>query len=143
MDTSTLVVLGVIVVIAIVAVVLIASRSSRRPALKPLTAEAQDRYTTQWERVEAKFVDNPDEAVKEADALILALLGERQHPLAAERLPDRMRKARRLGTGREGRGGTEGMRQAMLQYRAVVEEYARPVERPQVTPEEGRREIAG
>ena len=144
MQTSTLVILGVIVLLAIVALVLIAARSSRmRPALKPLSAEAQDRYVSQWDRIEARFVDSPEEAVKEADALLLAMLGEREHPLAGEKLPRRMRKARDVATGRE--AGTEGMRQALLHYRAVVEEYGRPTERVREhrPDEETRREIAG
>src|SRR5207302_161043 len=62
MQTSTLVILGVIVLLAIVALVLIAARSSRmrHPALRPLSPEAQDRYVSQWDRIEAKFVDSPD-----------------------------------------------------------------------------------
>jgi hypothetical protein len=145
MNTTTLVVVGVIVLLVIIALVVIAAaRSSRvrHPKLKPLTAEAQDRYVTQWDRIEAKFVDSPEEAVKEADAMLLALLGEREHPLAEERLPSRMRKGRRLGSGREGKGGTEGMRQALLHYRAVIEEYGRPVAKDARTREETRREIA-
>ena len=145
MQTSTLVILGVIILLAVVALVLIAARSSRmrHPALKPLSPEAQDRYVSQWDRIEAKFVDSPEEAVKEADALLLAMLGEREHPLAGEKLPRRMRKARDVATGRE--AGTEGMRQALLHYRAVVEEYGRPTERvrEQRPDEETRREIAG
>jgi len=149
MQTSTLVILGVIVLLAIVALVLIAARSARmrHPALKPLSPEAQDRYVSQWDRIEAKFIDSPDEAVKEADALLLAMLGEREHPLAEEKLPRRMRKARGVAIGREGRGGTEGMRQALLHYRAVVEEYGRPTghvhDREHMHDEETRREVAG
>ena len=126
MSTTTLVMVGVIVLAVIVVAVLLASRSGkvRRPNLRPLSPESRDRYAGQWDRIETRFVDAPDEAVKEADALVLALLGEREHPLAEERLPSRMRKARMLGSGREGRGGTEGMRQAMLEYRSVIEEYA-------------------
>jgi hypothetical protein len=156
MDTTATVIVAVIVLLAIVALVLILAGPSRmrHPKLKPLTPEAQDRYVSRWDGIEARFVDSPDEAVKEADALMLALLGEREHPLTEDRLPDRMRKARRLGSGREGKGGTEGMRQALLHYRAVIEEYARPVERHERTrdertpdertrDEETRREIAG
>ena len=151
MDTTAMVIVAVIVLLAIVALVLIGARSSRmrHPRLKPLTPEAQDRYASQWDRIEAKFVDSPDEAVKEADALMLAMLGEREHPLPEEKLPSRMRKARRLGAGHEGKGGTEGMRQALLHYRAVIEEYAKPIERHERTrdektpDEEPRREIAG
>ena len=144
-STTILVIVGVVVLAAIVIGLVMAGRSGRmrKPALKPLAPESRDRYATQWDRIEAHFVDAPDEAVKEADALLLALLGEREHPLAEEKLPASMRKARRLATGREGKGGTEGMRQAMLMYRTVIEQHAGPADdQKPATREEGRREIA-
>jgi hypothetical protein len=64
-------------------------------------------------------------------------LGECDHPLAEKKLPDRMRKARRETS----RGGTEGLRLAMLDYRAVIEEMAREPETLEST-REGRRETA-
>lgn len=139
-STTVLVVIGIIIVALIVIGLIVAARRGgvRRPSLKPLADESRERYVTQWDRVESKFVDSPDEAVKEADALLLALLGEREHPLAEEKLPATMRKARREAVGREGKGGTEGMRQALLHYRAVIEEYAKPEERES----KGRRELA-
>ena len=142
MSTTTVVILGIIVLAVIVIAVMVATRSGRmrRPALKPLAAESRDRYAAQWDRIEAHFVDAPEDAVREADALALALLGEREHPLAEEKLPADMQKARRLATGREGKGGTEGMRQGMLMYRGVIEEYARPADREK--PRDQRREIA-
>jgi len=142
MTTTTLVILGVIVLAVILIAVMMVSRAGRmrRPALKPLAPESRDRYASQWDRIESRFVDAPEDAVKEADALILALLGEREHPLREEKLPADMQKARRLATGREGKGGTEGMRQALLMYRSVIEEYARPAD--ERTTRDPRREIA-
>ena len=143
MNSTTLVILGVIVLAVILIATLMARRSGRMrgPALKPLVPESRDRYGAQWDRIETHFVDAPADAVKEADALALALLGEREHPLAEEKLPTDMKKARRLATGRDGRGGTEGMRLAMLKYRAVIEEFAGPAGDREAT-REGRREIA-
>lgn len=140
MSTTAIVVAGIIILAVIVIAVIAATRSGRmgRPALKPLAPESRERYVSQWDRVESKFVDAPQEAVKEADALLLALLGEREHPLSEEKLPQDMQRARREAVGREGKGGTEGMRQALLHYRAVIEEYAKPDERE----ERGRREMA-
>ena len=138
---TILVVVGIIIAILVV-IGLVEARSGRarrRPKLTTLSPESQERYVTQWDRVESRFVDSPDESVREADALLLALLGERQHPLSEDKLPNDMRKARREATGREGKGGTEGMRQALLHYRAVMEEYARPEERAKSQP---RREVA-
>jgi hypothetical protein len=144
MQTSTIVMLGGVGLIAILAILLIASRSDRlrHPNLRPLSPESQDRYVTQWDRIESLFLDSPSDAVKEADALLLSLLAERGHPVAKDKLPREMQRARRKVIGQEGEGGTEGMRQALLHYRAVVEEYARPVEHGERT-HEGRREAAG
>lgn len=141
MSTTTIVVLGIVILAVIVIAVILATRSGRmrRPALRPLAADSRERYVTQWDKVESRFVDSPDDAVREADALLLALLGEREHPLAEDKLPANMRKARREAVGHEGKGGTEGMRQALLHYRSVIEEYARPDEREEP---QRRREIA-
>jgi hypothetical protein len=140
MDTTTVVIVGVIVLMVIIALVVLAGRSRQasRPILKPLTPEARDRYAAKWDQIESRFVEMPEEAVREADALVLALLGEREHPLADSRLPDGVRKARREAA----HGGTEGKRLAILHFRAVVEEMARvpEVEREQLR--EGRRETA-
>jgi hypothetical protein len=140
MDTTTVVIVGVVVLMVIIALVVLAGRSRRasRPTLKPLTPEACDRYAAKWNQIESRFVEMPEEAVREADALVLAILGEREHPLAESRLPDGVRKARREAA----RGGTEGKRLAILHYRAVVEEMSRvsEVEREQLR--EGRRETA-
>jgi hypothetical protein len=129
-------VLAVFVVLAIIAMATRAGRT-RRPLLSPLTSEARDRYAARWDQIESRFVEAPQEAVDEADALVLAVLGECDHPLAEEKLPDRMRKARREAS----RGGTESLRVAMLDYRAVIEEMARfPAGRQAA--DEGRRETA-
>ena len=140
MSTTTIVVVGIIILAVIVIAVIAAMRSGRmgRPALKALAPESRERYVSKWDRIESKFVDSPQEAVKEADALLLAMLGEREHPLSDEKLPSDMQRARRQAVGREGKGGTEGMRQALLRYRSVIEEYARPEGRD----EHGKREMA-
>jgi hypothetical protein len=139
MDNTTVVILGVIALIVIIAIFALAgsSRPVPRAELQPLTLEARDRYAMRWDQIESRFVEAPEQAVREAEALVLALLGERGHPLAENRLPAGVRKARRETS----RGSTEGMRQAMLHYRAVFEEMARmPEDREQML--EGRRETA-
>src|ERR1700680_3668754 len=140
MDTTTVVILGVVVLMVVIALFVLAGRSRRvsRPTLRPLTPEARDRYATTWDQIESRFLEMPEEAVREAEALVLALLGEREHPLAESRLPRGVRKARREAA----RGGTEGKRQAILQYRAVVEEIARVSDLGREQSREGRREIA-
>jgi hypothetical protein len=139
MDTATFVIVGLI---ALIVVIWLFARTGRsrginRAALRPLTPEARDRYAAKWDQIESRFLEVPGEAVREADALILAMLGELGHPLAENRLPDGVRKARREAS----RGGTEHMRVAILHYRAVVAELGRLTEESERIAE-GRRETA-
>jgi hypothetical protein len=104
-----------------------------------LGSEAVDRFAASWDRIESHFMDAPEEAVREADALVLALLGELGHPLADNKLPNGVLSARRAAAGKEVRG-TEGLRRAMLYYRGVIEDLVgSAVRREEVR---GRREIA-
>lgn len=141
MDNTTLVILGAVVLVVIIALFALAlARSLRRlprVQLQPLTPEARDRYAVRWDQIESRFVEAPEQAVREAEAFVLAVLGERGHPLAGSRLPAGVRKARREAS----RGTTEGKRLAMLHYRAVVEGMAGLSEdRERML--EGRRETA-
>jgi len=138
MDTTSWVIVGLVVGLVIIALLALSRRSRPMPSanLRPLTPEARDRFVTRWDQVESRFVEAPEEAVREADALVLALLGERDHPLSEKSLPEGVRRARRQGA----RGGTENLRMAVLHYRAVVEEMARIPEAEKIR--EGRRETA-
>ena len=121
MDMGTL---STILVVALVVVVLLflvrATRiGRRRPQLRPLPAESRDRYISEWDEIETKFVDAPEQAVREAEALVMSVLRERGHPLMERDLPPEVQRAHRLAYS--SRDKTEGMRQALLNYRAVVE----------------------
>ena len=104
MNTTTLVIVGVIVlaVIIVLALVLGRSRGLRRPKLRELTPEARDRYGSQWDKVEARFVDDPEGAVREADSILMGMLRERdgdqrdgEEDASADHEP---RAARRVGS---------------------------------------------
>jgi len=138
MDTTSWVIVGAVVGLLVIAMLALSRRSRQVPSanLRPLTAEGRDRYVTRWHQIESRFVEAPQEAVREADALVLALLGEREHPLAEKWLPEGVRRARRESA----RGGTEHLRVAILHYRAVVDEMARIPEAERMR--EGRRETA-
>lgn len=141
MDVATLVIVGVVAFMVIMVLLSLSGRTPRysRPALRPLAPEAVDRFAASWDRIESHFMDAPEEAVSEADALVLALLGELRHPLADSKLPNGVLSARRAAAGKEVRG-TEGLRRAMLYYRGVIENLVgSAVRREEVR---GRREIA-
>ncbi len=109
--------------------------------VEPLSDGSRRRYEEEWQRVEKTFVDNPPEALDEADRVVGEILKERNfltdsreeaskdvgvmHPQVVEDF----REAQRIHAGATGSGdGTdlEKMRQAIQKYRAV---YERLIER--------------
>ncbi|HEV2475744.1 MAG TPA: hypothetical protein VGX22_04325 [Candidatus Dormibacteraeota bacterium] len=140
MDTGTLVTILVIALVVVVFLFLMraAGVGRRRPQLRPLSAEARDRYVQEWDEIETKFVDAPEQAVREAEALVMSVLRERGHPLLERDLPREVQRAHRLGYS--SRDKTEGMRQALLHYRAVMERMVGPEDAGRR--EQRRREMA-
>ncbi|MDQ2942575.1 MAG: hypothetical protein M3R21_02765 [Candidatus Dormibacteraeota bacterium] len=93
----------------------------------------------EWDRIEMRFVDAPEEAVLEADALVMSVLRERRHPLQTRLLPRELDRARDHATRDKDR--TEGMRRAMLHHRALLEKMVGVPVRPD-RDRESRREMA-
>src|SRR5437762_9090000 len=48
--------------------------------LRPLSDGSRARYAADWERIQARFVDSPNDAVREADDLVTRLVAERGYP---------------------------------------------------------------
>ena len=140
MDTGTLVTILVVALVVVVLLFLIraAGVGRRRPQLRALPAESRDRYVSEWDEIETKFVDSPEQAVREAEALVMSVLRERGHPLTERDLPQEVQRAHKLGY--TSRDRTEGMRQALLHYRAVMERMVGPED--QARREQRRREMA-
>ena len=140
MDTGTLVTILVIALVVVVLLFLVraAGVGRRRPKLRTLAPESRDRYVSEWDEIETKFVDSPEQAVREAEALVMSVLRERGHPLTERDLPNEMQRAHRLGYTSKDK--TEGMRQALLHYRAVMVRMVGPEDRAQR--EQRRRELA-
>lgn len=122
MDTGTLVMILIVALVVVVLLFLIraAGMGRRRPQLRALSAESRDRYIGEWDEIETKFVDAPEQAVREAEALVISVLRERGHPLTERELPADVQSAHKLGFSSRG-DRTEAMRQALLHYRAVME----------------------
>jgi hypothetical protein len=103
--------------------------------LHKLSQEQATAFTREWRRIQSRFVDDPEGAVTEADLLVTQVMTARGYPLedfdrrAADLSVDHpvvvenYRIARALA-GRRQRGevGTEEMRQAVVNYRALVDE---------------------
>jgi len=115
----------------------LAARQERREQLhiRPLPAEARQRYAQQWQAAQAQFVDSPAGAIAAADGLLAAVMQQRGYPMddfeqrAADvsvdhpAVVDNYRKAQAISL-RSGRGeaSTEDLRQAMQHYRSLFDE---------------------
>jgi hypothetical protein len=100
----------------------IARAWNARPArLRPISAQAYDRFGLAWDRIATDFVHAPGEATREAEELVYNLLEARGQPTGRAHLPESMHEARRWAA-REKHEGTEALRQAMLHYRLVFEQ---------------------
>jgi hypothetical protein len=121
----------------------LAARAERRDELEitPLPPGARERYVAEWQRVQARFVDDPDGAAREADMLIQSVMRDRGYPMddfdqrAADvsvdhpQVVEAYREAHRLTRASAlGDGTTEDLRRAMQHYRSLFDELVE--ERP-------------
>jgi hypothetical protein len=120
--------------------VMIAIVRALQTRLTPLTRKARDRYVLAWDRIEARFLYAPQEAVREADGLVMKVLRDRHQSTDYDVLPRRAKDARRKLAQDEGRGGTELLRQALLDYRSVLDDMVGQRHREKVR--QGRRQLA-
>lgn len=115
----------------------LAAREERREqlAIRPLPAEARQRYAGQWQAIQAQFVDSPAPAVAAADGLVTSVMAARGYPTddfeqrAADVSVDHphvvqnYREARDISRASDrGQATTEDLRQAMQNYRALFDE---------------------
>jgi hypothetical protein len=104
--------------------------------IRPLTDEEQTEYEERWLDVQAEFVDRPDAAITDADALVAQLMRDRGYPMADfEHQADLIsvdhpqvvahyRDAHGVftRTGSDEDVSTEDLRQALVSYRALFAE---------------------
>jgi ABC-type multidrug transport system fused ATPase/permease subunit len=103
--------------------------------IRPLTAEERDRYLADWDSVQTKFVDDPRQAIVDADHLIIEVMQMRNYPVsdfeqrAADisvnypRLVNNYRSARVIAIkNKQNLADTEELRTAMIYYRSLFEE---------------------
>jgi hypothetical protein len=109
--------------------------------IRPLDPAVRDRYTQQWNQIQAQFVDDPHAAVAEADRLMAVVMRERGYPTEGyeQQAADlSVRHAAAVGHYRtahdlisrngNGRVSTEELREAMVHYRAVFEDLVTDVD---------------
>jgi len=104
--------------------------------LRPLSADQRDRFGPEWRHLQARFVDVPEEAVKQADSLVAEVMAARGYPTGdfEQRVADvsvdhpqvvehyRAAHAIALRMKEGGQANTEDLRQAMVHYRALFED---------------------
>jgi hypothetical protein len=122
------------------------ARREQRVALleiRPLAAEERSRYAAEWKRIQARFVDAPEQAVADADRLIADAMQRRGYPLgdferrSADLSVDHPEVVQHYRAGRDlaersraGEADTEDLRQAMVHYRALFAELLQPPAEP-------------
>jgi hypothetical protein len=105
--------------------------------LRPLTSEARHRYRTEWQAIQGRFVDAPEESISAADRLLDRVMRERGYPVddptAFEdkaallsvdhpQLVQDYRAARDVQQRNAQRlASTDDLRQAVLRYRSLFE----------------------
>ena len=98
--------------------------------IRPLTAMARASYASEWTAIQERFVDQPQQAVTEAQRLVLSVMSERGYPAEdpaqamadlsvehASTLQD-FRTAQEISQ-KTPSASTEELRQAMIHYRAL------------------------
>jgi hypothetical protein len=101
--------------------------------LRPLSAEASERYRTRWEDIQNRFVDEPGQAVEDADQLVVRIMRDRGYPVddfdqraddISVEHPDvaqYYRKAHGVAVDhRRGGADTEQLRESVVSYRSLV-----------------------
>ncbi len=110
----------------------LAARTKRVEELHihPLTPQERDQFQREWQATQARFVDDPQGAVTEADHLVVQAMQARGYPMESfdQRVADisvhhpdvvqNYRSARDIAQrNQNGQATTEDLRQAMVYYR--------------------------
>jgi hypothetical protein len=103
--------------------------------IHPLRPDEQQRFAEEWRRTQARFVDDPKLAIREADQLVCEVMRLKGYPIADfdRRTEDlsvdhplvlrNYRSAHAIAmTEQEGRATTEDLRKAMVYYRELFDE---------------------
>lgn len=99
----------------------------KRSRKRELSDESKARYAQQWRVIEARFIEDPGGATRDADGLAVAILREREETVDDQHMPKDLREAREAARPGEGQSqeqgaGTESMRRAMLAYQHIVDD---------------------
>jgi hypothetical protein len=121
-------------------------------SIRPLDRDDRDRFTAEWRRTQAEFVDDPMGAMRHADVLLQDVMTTRGYPVenfeqvAADISVDHPTVVQNYRSGHDiavrhqrGEAGTEDLRQAMIHYRELFDELVTNEEAAQPSPGSKRR----
>src|SRR5262249_11984803 len=112
-------------------------KRGHRLHIRSLSADERRRFAESWRAIQTRFVDSPESAVTEADALVAEVMNARGYPVgdfdqAAEDIsPDHPLVVEHYRAGHEiavrhasGGASTAELRQAMILYRTLFEDLS-------------------
>jgi FtsZ-interacting cell division protein ZipA len=107
----------------------------KRLHIRDLTPQERERFASEWRQQQSRFVENPKQAVLEADGLVTRVMTARGYPTADYetrtayasvdhgRLIGDYREAHAIAErSRNGQANTEDLRRAMISYRRLFED---------------------
>jgi hypothetical protein len=112
--------------------------------IRPLIPGDHERFSSEWRRIQAEFVDDPKESIAHADALLGDVMAARGYPVSdfeqrsADLSVEHPKVVQNYRAGhdivvrhRRGEASTEDLRQAMIHYRSLFEDLTHE---PDTTP---------
>ena len=117
--------------------------------LTPLSAAARERFLAEWQSVQKRFVDDPEQAARHAENIVRRVMGERGYPSDADWAdraevvsvdhPDVIQRYRHGcstldSQPRKSDDRTESLRMAMVDFRDVFETLLEEPELAAATP---------
>jgi CHAT domain-containing protein len=110
------------------------SKRHEKLELRSLDASEREDFERRWSDVQRQFVDDPSNAVRNADLLVVEVMAARGYPVedfdqraddvsvSHPEVTQRYREARRIAqANKEGSANTEDLRQAVTSYRSLVQ----------------------
>ena len=110
-------------------------RRVEKLSIRPLDPAQRERFTSAWQDVQAEFVDNPENSVRDADILLQDVMRARGYPVQNfeqvandvsvdhPSVVQHFRAAHNIAKrNSRGEGNTEDLRNAMINYRALFDE---------------------
>lgn len=121
--------------------------------IRPLSEEERRRFASEWQKAQARFVDDPGGAIADAHSLVTEVMKVRGYPIAdvpqreadlsvaVPAVVDRYRQAREIAErNKRGQASTEDLRNAMVHYRSLFEALLEPPGDVEEPPRQARRQ---